>query len=127
FLFSITMLPITALGLRLFHFNRWYAWLKQLARHAPPATADTTAAIIRCTIRSLALAVRHGLYEGNCLSRSLTLWWLLRRQGIAADLRIGVRRHQGVLEAHAWVEYLGMPLNEQTQVHEQYAAFAAAI
>jgi hypothetical protein len=57
----------------------------------------------------------------------LTLWWLLHRQGVVSDLRIGVRNSGGHFEAHAWVEYQGYPLNEQAQVHQRYTSFAQAI
>ncbi len=52
-----------------------------------------------------AVAARYGLARGTCLSRSLTLWWMLRSRGIQAFLRIGVRKRYQQLEAHAWVEY----------------------
>ena len=72
-------------------------------------------------------ARKHGPYRGNCLSRSLVLWWLLRRWGIESDLHIGVRRDTENLDAHAWVEYQGQPLNASEWVHEQYATFDGAI
>jgi hypothetical protein len=50
--------------------------------------------------------------EGPCLVRSMTLWTMLRRRGIAADLRVGFRKRAGKIEGHAWVEYAGMPINE---------------
>ena len=48
---------------------------------------------------------------------------MLRRQGYAAKLRIGVRKKAGKLEAHAWVEYEGAALNQAEQMHRHYAAF----
>ncbi len=33
------------------------------------------------------------------------------RRGIAADLRIGVRRDAGALEAHVWVECAGQAVD----------------
>ena len=36
---------------------------------------------------------RYGIGQPSCLKVSLALWWLLARQGIASDLRVGV--HQG--------------------------------
>lgn len=47
-----------------------------------------------------------------CLPQSLALQALLRRQGLSAELRIGVRRADGKLQAHAWVEHAGSPLGE---------------
>ncbi len=127
---SAILIPLTALGVRLLGFNRWYAWLDlftQPTRLADLPKDSDKEIIIRRTLRMVGLASRRGLYAGNCLSRSLTLWWLLRHQGLCADLRIGTRQLDGNFQAHAWVEYNGYPLNESTQVHEQYIAFEQKI
>lgn len=63
----------------------------------------------------------------TCLEESLVLWYLLRGQGIAARLRIGVRKINEKFEAHAWVEYGGEALNQPDQLHRHYAAFEREI
>ena len=68
-------------------------------------------------------AAHHVLPAGNCLTRSLYLQWLLRRRGVPTDLRIGVQLSDGQLPAHAWVEYVGHPLNDAPDVAERYAPF----
>jgi hypothetical protein len=46
--------------------------------------------------------------EVLCLPRALTMQVLMRHQGYAPQLRIGVAKgEQGDLEAHAWVEHQG--------------------
>jgi hypothetical protein len=119
-------LPLTALGLRVFGFRRVYAALERLSRRARLSSEDETRQVRRAR-HVIRYAAKHGPYRGNCLSRSLVLWWLLRRRGIESDLRIGVRRDAENLDAHAWVEYQGRPLNAHERVHEQYAAFDGAI
>jgi hypothetical protein len=52
------------------------------------------------------------------------LWWFLARQGIVAQLRIGVRTAERRFSAHAWVEYEGMALGEPETPHVHYAAFS---
>ena len=122
------MLPLTALGLRVFGFNRWYTGLARATRKRAKSERDEMGElIVRRSLNALDRAVRHGLYSGNCLSRSLTLWWLLRCQGISPDLRIGVRQEDGQFQAHAWVEHKGFPLNEDERIHERYAVFEQAI
>jgi len=74
--------------------------------------------------RTIVRAVGVGLYPGNCLSRSLTLWWLLQRQGIAAEIQIGVRNGGQLFQAHAWVEVQGTPCYEVPDVRQHYTAFA---
>lgn len=79
------------------------------------------------TVRLVRAAVRHSVGHPTCLEESLALWWLLGRQGIAAELRIGVRKQGEKFEAHAWVEREGTALNEPESLHEHYAAFDAAL
>ncbi len=127
---SVILIPLTALGIRLFGFNRWYAWLNYLipsTRSADLPQDSETKIIIRRTLRMVELASRRGLYSGNCLSRSLPLWWLLRRQGLNPSVRIGVRHNKGEFQAHAWVEYQGAPVNDNQQVYEEYTVFERPI
>ena len=48
---------------------------------------------------------------------------MLRQRGVESDLRIGVRLIEGRLEAHAWIEVDGQPLNESAAVTDQFAPF----
>ncbi len=68
-------------------------------------------------------AARHVPFPATCLTRSLLLVWLLNRRGVSSDLRIGVRLTQGVLEAHAWVECGGIPVNDRVEVIRQFEPF----
>lgn len=77
--------------------------------------------------RMEAAAGRHLPFQPNCLEQSLTLWWLLRRRGIPADLRIGVRKDAASFEAHAWVESGGTVLSESGDEHTNYVPFEGAI
>ncbi|MEP7357080.1 MAG: lasso peptide biosynthesis B2 protein [Anaerolineales bacterium] len=117
-------LPISALGVRLFGLRRWMRWIGRLGWRpaAPRAPADELSQA-RATARIVAMAARHAPYRGNCLSRSLTLWWLLLRQGIHSDLRIGVTRPPGQFEAHAWIEHQGFVINDRPDVTRRYSTF----
>jgi hypothetical protein len=77
--------------------------------------------------RSVNIAARHGPYKATCLRKSLALLWLLRTRGVAAELRIGVRLNEGVLDAHAWVEHAGVPINGESDVAEEFAPFRATV
>jgi transglutaminase superfamily protein len=61
--------------------------------------------------RLVDMAARHTV-KNTCLHRSLALWWLLGRRGLASQIRIGTRRRHGRFEAHAWVERGGMVVND---------------
>lgn len=76
------------------------------------------------TARMVAVAARYGPYRGNCLKKSLVLWWLLRRQGLPAQLRIGVRKQAGAIDGHAWVEVDDRLLLDPEQTAQDYVAMA---
>ena len=69
-------------------------------------------------------AARHSIFPSTCLERSLVLWWLLARRGVASRLRIGVRKSGEKFEAHAWVERDGVAIGEPEEAHLHYAPFA---
>jgi len=84
----------------------------------PPAVPARRAA------RLVAGALRP--FGANCLGESLTLVVLLQRLAYPASLRIGARRAAAGLEAHAWVELDGMPLNDRPDIAADYAPFERA-
>ena len=70
----------------------------------------------------VAMAANSGLVKATCLRQSLMLWWILRTQGMPSNIRFGVRVNEGELEAHAWVEYDGIVLNDPADVRRNYRA-----
>lgn len=121
---ALCWLPLMHGGVRLIGFKRGCQLLTRGSAQANPIPhPDQVRLTIQQCEQALHCAVQYGLYPGNCLSRSLTLWWLLRRQRVASDLRIGVRTVAGRFQAHAWIEYQGQPLHEVQDVHQHYTAF----
>jgi hypothetical protein len=109
----LVLLPAIGAALRLLGFNRTRALLEGTApaQNACLAGGPTgPAARTQPIARVVAIAARRGPYRATCLRESLALWWLLRRRGIPAELRIGVRKEGVALLAHAWVEQGGAPL-----------------
>jgi hypothetical protein len=49
-------------------------------------------------------------FRATCLKKSLVLLRILRRRGIPAELRLGVRKVQDELNAHAWIDCEGHTL-----------------
>ncbi len=97
-----------------------------IERLNPPRSSAPSGDIparVRRTVELLASASRVGP-AGTCLTRSLVLRGLLRRQGIDATLRMGVRKDDSV-EGHAWVEVDGQPVNDSADVGERYTPFTA--
>lgn len=125
FLRAWVMLPLVALSLRWRGFRATQGSLRLLTQNSTqsPSNAIKVAAI---SARMVNAADRYGVVHPSCLAKALTLWWLLARQGIAGDLRIGIRKHNEKFEAHAWVEHQGAALNEPEEHHRHYSAFDAA-
>ena len=126
FLRAIVLLPIVAVSLRWRGFRGTQAMLERFLSNS--SAAKDSAEVnerVAMTAHMVSVADRSGLVHPSCLAKSLTLWWLLMRQGIAADLRIGIRRENEKMAAHAWVERNGAALNEPEEHHRHYAAFDA--
>ena len=117
------------------------AWVCLLAAHAAlrflpvrrvEALLERLAGKDRAEISSAHLArlvdaaARFHLRPITCLPRSLALRALLRRHGIEADLLIGVRREDGEIKAHAWIEDAGRPVGESADVRSRFRPLSAA-
>jgi len=61
---------------------------------------------------------RNAAWAGRCLSRSLALQWVLRRDGIPAQVHIAVHSDHDGLRAHAWVVLNGVALDDGPGVAE---------
>ncbi|MGH9680408.1 MAG: lasso peptide biosynthesis B2 protein [Candidatus Acidiferrales bacterium] len=127
---AMAVLPLTGMGLRILGFRRWKKLMDRFSAVPLSARAmDSTEQVETAgrVVRAVRSAELHGLGTPNCLERSLTLRWLLRRQGIGGELHIGARKNGSRLEAHAWVELDGQVLNDTPEVHIHYSRFDAPI
>jgi Transglutaminase-like superfamily len=127
FLRATALLPLISASLRLRGFRKTQAALQRFLSSRGESANPSGPGCTDLTVRMVRAAVRHGAGHPTCLEESLALWWLLGRQGIASELRIGVRKQGEKFEAHAWVEREGSALNEPEALHEHYAAFDAAL
>jgi hypothetical protein len=114
------LLPALDVAARVVPPARLLAWA---SRRPPCAKGTLSEPAIRRIVWIVGIASNHHLVHMRCLARSLTLARVLGRRGIATEIRLGVRRQDGHLRAHAWVEFRGRPLNDTERVHERYAAF----
>ena len=127
FLRALLALPLVSLSLEWRGFDRTRATLRKALLGANSDLGlDFVKQRVGLTARAVNSADRHGLVHPSCLAKSLTLWWLLGRQGISSRLRIGIRKENNNLEAHAWVERDGAAVNEPEEHHRHYAAFDTA-
>lgn len=123
------LLPVISVSLKIRGFRDTQDFLIRFLARPQQVSRENSARLLadaeraRLTSRMVDAAVRHAWRSSTCLEKSLALWWLLGRQGIASELRIGARKVQDKFEAHAWVERLGIAVNEPEQLHRHYAPF----
>jgi hypothetical protein len=129
---AMFLMPFTMAGLRLIGFRRLKGLFdrfssasssKKRALSEIPGKKHLAARIVRAA-RSAEL---NGIGQPSCLERSLALWCLLRRNGIDAELQIGVQTGQTEFAAHAWVEWNGEVLNDSPDVRKDYVRFEPSI
>ena len=121
---AMFLLPIVATSLKTVGLRRTQSWLTRnsLGPILPPT--EQTRANVRRAAQMVAVACRRHPLRSNCLPRTIVLWSLLRRRGIDADVRIGVRCDtEGAVKAHAWLEWNGEVLNDAADVARQYLPF----
>jgi hypothetical protein len=99
FLRAMVLLPVVAVSLQWRGFRATQAALQRFVSNSntknKSSNADERA---RLTAHMVYAAERHGLFRPTCLALSLTLWWLLERQGIESHLRVGIRKEGGTFD-----------------------------
>ena len=123
FVATAVLLAACAAALRVAGFARIRRWLTQLSRHrrvALDVAPSRLANLVNAASTRLPVPC-------SCLTRSLVLDAMLRQRGVESDLRIGVRLVEGPLEAHAWIEVDGQPLNDSPAVTGQFAPFEGRV
>ncbi|HEY7187510.1 MAG TPA: lasso peptide biosynthesis B2 protein [Vicinamibacterales bacterium] len=84
--------------------------------------ADPTALDVDRLARFAAAPYRLFRRSGTCLRESIVLSVLLRRRGVSAFVRFGVRLEEG-LTAHAWVDIPGVRSEAGSPFHELRGAW----
>ena len=126
---ALVALWLASWALRWSGFHRCQSVLARIATRKTVHTQAPSDALLekaRLMTMMVQRAARFAVCPTSCLSNSLVLWFLLNREGIGSDLRVGVRKETSDLEAHAWVECLGHVLNDGPDVGERFAGFDRA-
>jgi hypothetical protein len=130
FLRAALLLPAAAWALRFVGFRRIERLIGSRERpHAPNTTGDAAKKwrVASAARRMTEAASRHGFMRGNCLSKSIILWHLLRREGLEPVLCVGGRKEDGRFEAHAWIELDGSAVNDSEDVRQRFAPFGGEL
>lgn len=126
---AFILLPTIAFSLQIWGMQRTQTVLFNLS--AKTLLSMPSSSEVQDQIKQTAFIVEKAAHYSrlwsNCLRKSLVLWFLLRRRGVISELRIGVRRENATFQAHAWVEYQGIVLNDMPNVREQFVMFESSI
>lgn len=121
---AVLLLPFLTMSLRLRGFRATQRFLQNRAgRPAPAMTEEAIRERVALTSRMVLAAGRNSPIPSTCLERSLGLRWLLARQNVATQFRIGVKKDGEKFSAHAWVERNGVAIGEPGGSHLHFAAF----
>ncbi|MCP9888686.1 lasso peptide biosynthesis B2 protein [Cyanobium sp. ATX 6A2] len=116
---SVLLLPVFWVRVKL--LGRWELSCRNgAAIDAASAGSPASLEALRHLGKLVNAAAHTLLPPDNCLTRSLVLQWLLNRRGVPTDLRLGVQLINGQLQAHAWIESHGHPLNDGADVAERF-------
>jgi hypothetical protein len=118
----VALLPAVAAAIRIFGLRRVCRFLSRHPVIGEGAGASDAQGAREAARLVNAIACRIP-GRPNCLTRSVTLWWILRRRGTDSALRIGVRTADGRFEAHAWVELDGLVVNDDADIAHRFAPF----
>ena len=124
---ALVFLPLIAAGLHCMNFQRLSSILARFSPVPDEVCRDTAMQQAAATTHLVRVAASRTPFKITCLVRSTALWFLLRRQGIGSEIRIGVNQQGGTFKAHAWVESNGVVLNDRNDIHNQFAAFEQMI
>lgn len=112
------MIPLVSISIKLLGIKRTCHLMAYFGKPKSAGLEDSLSNV-KCLLKALRQGVEQTFWKGNCLSRSLVLYWMLKRRGISAEFYIGVKT-QPEFKAHAWVEHKGAPLNIRKKMRDRY-------
>jgi hypothetical protein len=107
---SFLLLQVARLAVRWYGYQKVYRWIES---HSAPSNLQdlpSSRRLYQATHLGLLVNIanrRFRIWQVDCLPESLAVWGLLRRKGLDARLRLGMRKQDGRYDGHAWVEYAG--------------------
>jgi hypothetical protein len=122
---SLVLVPVVQIAVHAKGFvvtaNKLAAW-----SDGPAGAPDLNGS--RRAAKAVGVVASRKVVGAPCLARSLVLWFVLRRRGVDAEVVIGAEMPGGgPLFAHAWVEVLGEPINDDPTVRERFGSFGVQL
>ncbi len=112
------MILALKVSLRLRGYKRTIEWIRRRVERVP-VRANVDPAVVKAAEWWVAMAAAFYPGRAECLERSLVLYYVLRRQGVAVKYCHGVQ--PSPLAAHAWVEYQGEVVNDVPEHVDEFS------
>jgi len=112
------MIAALKVSLKVWGYKRTIEWIRRRVENVP-VRQDVPATVVKAAEWWVAMAAAFYPGRAECLERSLVLYYVLRRQGVAVRYCHGVQPWP--LISHAWIEYRGEVIND---VPERVSEFA---
>jgi hypothetical protein len=123
FISSVILLPIINLALNTLGYHRSRAVLEKIIPVAMVEQRLNDEEILQ-TANEISFVVsivaQQGFYKATCLRKTLLTSLFLRREGIQCQIFFGVRMNDRRPEAHAWLEYKGIVVNDIAEIREAF-------
>ncbi len=117
---------VVDIALRLVGFRRLAGWTEATEGESQTPISEPDLQLARTRARWTYVASRHHFVRARCLHRSLALHRQLRRLGLPSRVRLGVRKENGELLAHAWVELGDQVVNDDSAVVSTFTPLIGA-
>jgi len=126
---EVVVLPQLAMMAICFRLAIWFTSLPSIAGFAKRSSAGLIGSRLPLlgrrvqearVFRIADIAARVIKPEGQCLIRSLLVFWLLKTRGKDTQLVIGVQRNEAQINAHAWIETTGGPIGDRPESIAQF-------
>ena len=122
---AVVLLPLVRISLSRRGFART---ADELARRSKGPVRPYGPDAVDRVVEAVTVAAARPLVGSTCLPRALVAWFLLRRRGVDADLRIGAASPTELeLAAHAWVDVYGRPVREAVDVATRFPVLPLAL
>ena len=101
-------------------FKSWKQWLiNSPADQLRPLDKREESTVVNYR-RMITLASRYHLITANCLPKSLALKWMLEKENIDSELKLGLNLDKNNFHGHAWLQRNEIVLNDNHDVALRY-------
>jgi hypothetical protein len=112
----LMLLMVCDVSLRVFGYART---LRAARRLAGERSAQRSRELMQQTLHNILVATAFYPGRSKCLEQAMAGFVLLRRRGVAVDIRLGVQPYPFC--AHAWLELDGAPVTESPELVATFA------